>query len=220
MYLTNINKTQKIMKKMLLTLAVAILAAVPSYAQFGRVLGNSKVQEMANKAVAESVHGTLTKDNIVGTWVYDAPACMFESANATSQLIDAKQAASYEKKLVGAYTKLGLTKGSMKWVFTKEGTFQLTQGDVKLYGKYVVYEKSQTVDLNFETEELEFFYSINCPARVKDGMFSIYLKYDRTDALLDTLFGEKASMSCSLVMDGIYSIYPNFMMGFRCKSAK
>lgn len=79
-----------------------------------------------------------TKDKIVGTWVYEEPAIVFESSNVLKQAGGKLASAAIEKKLEATFSKYGIKKGNMTMTFDKNGNFTQTLLKKKIKGTYTI----------------------------------------------------------------------------------
>lgn len=79
-----------------------------------------------------------TADKIVGTWVYEEPAVVFESSNMLKKAGGTIVSSRIEKKLQAVLTKYGIKKGNMKMTFTKDGKFTQTIAKRTVSGTYTI----------------------------------------------------------------------------------
>lgn len=79
-----------------------------------------------------------TADKLVGTWVYQEPAIVFESSNVLKQAGGSLVSSSIEKKLQKTLEKYGIKKGKMKMTFDKDGNFTQTISGKTLKGTYTI----------------------------------------------------------------------------------
>ena len=82
-----------------------------------------------------------TKDNIVGTWVYEEPAVVFESSDLMKKAGGKLMSSAIEKKLQTILTKYGIKKGKMVMTFDKDGNFTQTMGKRTAKGTYTIDDK-------------------------------------------------------------------------------
>lgn len=83
-----------------------------------------------------------TQDKLVGTWVYEEPAVVFESSNLLKKAGGSLASATIEKKLQTTLSKYGIKKGTMKMTFDKNGNFTQTISKKTVKGTYTVDGKS------------------------------------------------------------------------------
>lgn len=83
-----------------------------------------------------------TKDKIIGTWVYEEPAIVFESDNLLSSAGGKLAASAIENKLQKQLEKYGFKKGTVKMTFDESGNFTQTMLGKTLSGTYTIKGKS------------------------------------------------------------------------------
>lgn len=89
-----------------------------------------------------SKNKVATKDQIIGTWVYEEPAVVMSSDN-TLKNIGAKLAtSSIENKLKSKLESYGFKKGNVTMTFDEDGNFTQTFNGKKLTGTYTIDGKS------------------------------------------------------------------------------
>lgn len=90
-----------------------------------------------------------TADKLVGTWVYEEPAVVFESSNMLKKAGGTMVSSAIEKRLQTILNKYGIKKGKMTMTFDKKGNFTQTIGKKTVKGTYTVDGKS--VKLKYAT---------------------------------------------------------------------
>lgn len=83
-----------------------------------------------------------TADKIVGTWVYEEPAVVFESSNVLKKAGGSLVSSAIEKQLSSTLCKYGITPGKMKMTFSKDGTFTQVLSKKTVKGTYTIDGKS------------------------------------------------------------------------------
>lgn len=83
-----------------------------------------------------------TADKIVGTWVYEEPAVVFESSNLLKKAGGSVVSSTIEKRLQTILNKYGIKKGKMKMTFDKNNNFTQTIGKRTVRGTYTIDGKS------------------------------------------------------------------------------
>lgn len=83
-----------------------------------------------------------TVDKIVGTWVYEEPAVVFESSNVLKKAGGSLVSSAIEKQLSSTLSKYGITPGKMKMTFSKDGTFTQVLSKKTVKGTYTIDGKS------------------------------------------------------------------------------
>lgn len=79
-----------------------------------------------------------TKDNIVGTWVYEEPAIVLSSDNVLTNTAAKVAAEKIEEKLQTYLTKVGIKKGALTVTFSSDGTFKETLAGKTISGKWSI----------------------------------------------------------------------------------
>lgn len=79
-----------------------------------------------------------TKNNLVGTWVYEEPAIVLTSDNVLTNAAAKVAANTAEKKLQEQMDKVGIRKGTLSMTFKSDGTFTETFGKKTYSGKWAV----------------------------------------------------------------------------------
>lgn len=145
------------MKKIFVkTLLVAALCAggtatVSAQSVLGDILSsvaNSKNGSSSSNTSASDILSGLTtifsdskvatEKNIVGTWVYEEPAVVFESSDIMKKAGASLVSSAIEKKLQSTLNKYGIKKGKMKMTFDKKGNFTQTMGKKTAKGTYTI----------------------------------------------------------------------------------
>lgn len=83
-----------------------------------------------------------TAEQLVGTWIYQEPAVVFESSNILKQAGGKLVSQNIEKKLQTVLAKYGIKKGKMTMTFDKDGNFTQTIAKKTVKGTYTVDGKS------------------------------------------------------------------------------
>lgn len=83
-----------------------------------------------------------TADKLVGTWVYQEPAVVFESSNMLKKAGGTLVSSRIEKRLQTILNKYGIKKGNMKMTFDKSGNFTQTIGKRTVRGTYTISGKN------------------------------------------------------------------------------
>lgn len=139
-------------------IAVVLLTAMNAEAQIslGDILGKVKDsvsgQNESNKKdggdLISSITGVFsknkiaTKDRIVGTWNYEAPAIVFTSDNVLKKAGGKMFSSLMEKKLQERLEKYGIVKGVVSITFNEDSTFVQELKGKTLKGTYSIEEKN------------------------------------------------------------------------------
>ena len=103
---------------------------------FGSILesmagGNTGQDIISGLTSIFSNNKVATADKLVGTWVYEEPAIVFESSNLLQKAGGTIVSSRIEKKLQTVLAKYGIKKGNMKMTFTKNGTLRRLLASVR-----------------------------------------------------------------------------------------
>lgn len=139
-------------------IAVVLLTAMNAEAQIslGDILGKVKDsvsgQNESNKKdggdLISAITGVFsknkiaTKDRIVGTWNYEAPAIVFTSDNVLKKAGGKMFSSLMEKKLQERLEKYGIVKGVVSITFNEDSTFVQELKGKTLKGTYSIEEKN------------------------------------------------------------------------------
>lgn len=85
---------------------------------------------------------TATKDQIIGTWVYEEPAVVMSSENTLKNLGGKIAASTMESKLKEKMEAYGLKKGCVTMTFDESGNFTQTFNGKTLNGTYTIEDKN------------------------------------------------------------------------------
>ena len=91
----------------------------------------------------------LSKDNLVGTWKYTKPDCVFESENLLMKAGGAVAANKIEGELSEQLAKVGIKSGSCTFKFNSDGTYVATLGSRTINGNYTLDTKNKTLKLTY-----------------------------------------------------------------------
>ena len=184
------------MKKTIIRLAaVAVLLFGSNSIQAQSLLGSLKNVLSGTEDVASGLASIFssskqaTADNIVGTWVYESPAIVFQSDDLLSKAGTAIASKKLETKLQKTLTKYGIAPGNFTITFKSDGTFSETIKGKTYSGKWTV--KDSKLVLTYALKSMTI-------TTQKDGNNLLFV----TDAtklltLLQTL-GAKTATSSSL----------------------
>lgn len=135
------------MKKILFTIAMALVASTAAQAQsFLDFLKSDSVKD-----VVENVTGgqNITVSNIAGTWNYVKPAVKLEGDNVLNNATGTLAATQMENTLNKYCSKVGITADAFSYTFNKDNTFSCNIKGRSLRGTYSIDSNSKTVTLNF-----------------------------------------------------------------------
>ena len=136
------------MKTSILRCALMCLIAISTQnataqSDLGSILNNVLGSSTTNGVVSGltsifSSDKQATKNNLVGTWVYEEPAIVLTSDNVLTNAAAKVAAKTAEKKLQEQMDKVGIKKGTLSMTFKSNGTFTETFGKKTYSGKWAV----------------------------------------------------------------------------------
>lgn len=153
---------------------------------------------------------TLTQEDLVGTWKYIAPDCVFESENLLMQAGGAVAATQIEAKMADALAKVGIKAGACSFTFNSDNTYSAVVGGRTISGNYALDAKNKKLTMTY----LAGVATMN-PQIVKSGN-TISLLYE-ADKLL-TLANGIASLSGNSsvqTLSSLLSQYDGMLVGIQ-----
>ena len=136
------------MKTSILRCALICLIAISTQnakaqSDLGSILNNVLGSSTTNGVISGltsifSSDKQATKNNLVGTWVYEEPAIVLTSDNVLTNAAAKVAANTAEKKLQEQMDKVGIKKGTLSMTFKSNGTFTETFGKKTYSGKWAV----------------------------------------------------------------------------------
>ena len=133
------------MKRTLVTLAAAMLAAVSYNAQAQSLTDLLKGTKVGNvvDAVTNVVGAATNTLSLPGTWIYKGAAVDLKSDNTLSNLAGTAVTSGVETKINNAFEKVGLKEGAVTFVFNDGMSFSCT-----IFGKTLNGTWKQNTDEN------------------------------------------------------------------------
>lgn len=109
----------------------------------GAVTGNGESSSSTGDLISNltsvfSSEKQASASNVIGTWVYQEPAVLFQSDNILTKAGAKIASNKIESKLQTYLTKYGITPGTMKMTFNQDGTFVETLKGKTIRGKWTV----------------------------------------------------------------------------------
>ncbi len=92
-----------------------------------------------------------TKENLIGTWVYQEPAVVLTSDDILTQTAAKVAAGKIESELQAQLDKYGIQKGMMNVTFKEDGTFTTNVGGQDAGGKWDVKDAKLVLDAMVKT---------------------------------------------------------------------
>lgn len=93
----------------------------------------------------------LTKDKILGTWVYSSPDCRFTSDNALAQAGGEVAATTVEQKLADMYAKVGISETTFAVQFNDDNSCAVQIGGRVISGTYTLNTETRKLSINSST---------------------------------------------------------------------
>lgn len=116
--------------------------------------GNNSSDIVSGLTSIFSSNKQATKNNIVGTWVYNEPAIVLKSDNVLTNAAAKVAASSAEKKLQQQLEKVGIKKGALTITFKEDGTFTETFGKKTYSGTWSIENKQLKLMHTLRTTKL------------------------------------------------------------------
>lgn len=91
----------------------------------------------------------LSQADLVGTWKYSKPDCVFESENLLLKAGGSVAAGRIENELSQQLAKVGIKAGSCTFKFNNDGTYTATLGARTINGTYTLDAKKKTLKLTY-----------------------------------------------------------------------
>lgn len=109
----------------------------------GAVTGNGESSSSTGDLISNltsvfSSEKQASASNVIGTWVYQEPAVLFQSDNILTKAGAKIASNKIESKLQTYLKKYGITPGTMKMTFNQDGTFVETLKGKTIMGKWTV----------------------------------------------------------------------------------
>lgn len=224
------------MKRIALTLAVAIMSLTSAQAQLnlGKLLGGVKdavseavegtqeesKAESAAKNAAEDVVSDLLKnvlgisiaeEKIPGTWSYVQPAVEFESADALTNAGGSVVAATVEEKIAPMFTKLGIKAGAVVFVMGDDGSLTISVGKKEVKGKWEYDKQSERVTLSLNGNKATSF-STRMTVRGED--MNILFKADKLLEVIKTIASSSSNTTLATI-GTLVKAYDGMNIGFQ-----
>lgn len=92
---------------------------------------------------------TLSQADLVGTWSYTKPDCVFESENLLMKAGGEVAANKIESELSQQLAKVGIKAGSCTFKFNSDGTYTATIGNRTINGNYTLDAKNKTLKMTY-----------------------------------------------------------------------
>ncbi len=92
---------------------------------------------------------TLDQNDILGTWRYTGPDCVFETENFLMKAGGELAAAKIENQLSGALAKVGISSGKCSFTFNQDNTYTAVIGGRAISGTYTLDAENKTITMTY-----------------------------------------------------------------------
>lgn len=106
--------------------------------------GQSTINGLLNMVIG---HVTISQDELIGSWHYNAPGCAFTSENLLAKAGGSVAAEKVKTKLQPAYEYVGVNASNTTFVFNRDNTFSARVDGIPMSGTYTYEPKSGTLKL-------------------------------------------------------------------------
>lgn len=163
--------------------------------------------------VAKAVIGdkATTAGSIIGTWMYVAPECQFESENMLAKAGGAVAAKEVEDKMQAVLDKIGMS--SCQYTFNENGTYSYTIKKRTMKGTYTFDDKEKTITMKGK-------WGIQTVAHitVTGNSMSMVFNADKLMSILKTITGAVSKInSTASTINSVAGAYDGMMLGFELK---
>ena len=155
---------------------------------------------------------TLTQNDLIGTWKYQSPDCVFESENFLAKAGGAVASQKIENQLSTQLAKVGIKSGACSFTFNKDNTYSAVIGGRTITGNYTFDAKKKTIKMTY----LAGLGSMT-PRIVKNGN-TISLLYESDKLLKLVSTASKLSSSASIkTLSSLLGNYDGLYIGMKLK---
>ncbi|MBS7408688.1 MAG: DUF4923 family protein [Prevotellamassilia sp.] len=151
---------------------------------------------------------SISQDKIVGTWNYSEPDCVFESENFLAKAGGEVAASKVEAKLVDAYSKVGVKKGTCSFTFNSDGTYTAVIGGYSINGNYTVNSADNTVKMTY----LAGIKTVQPKVVLSGNTLSILYPSDKLLTMVSSL---SALSSQATTLKSVIGSYDGMYLGFK-----
>ena len=151
---------------------------------------------------------SISQNKIVGTWNYSEPDCVFESENFLAKAGGEVAASKVEAKLVDAYSKVGVKKGTCSFTFNSDGTYTAVIGGYSINGNYTVNSADNTVKMTY----LAGIKTVQPKVVLSGNTLSILYPSDKLLTMVSSL---SALSSQAATLKSVIGSYDGMYLGFK-----
>lgn len=204
------------MKKTFITLAAAILAALSFNVQaqsLTDLLKGTKGGDVVN-AVTTAVGVATNTVSLPGTWVYKGAAVDLKSDNALSNIAGTAVTSGVEKKINGAFEKVGIKEGAVTFVFNDGMSFTCTIFGKTLNGTWKQNAEENKLTLQFG--KTMKYLSLTGYTKVTATGMEILFDANRFLSFLKTVMSVAGKSSSTVsAISGISNAYDGMRLGYK-----
>lgn|SRR5574344_169861 len=178
-------------------------------------LSLGSIEKAVSGAASQVVSGqsSISKDKIIGTWIYKRPAVVFNSNNLLKKAGGSAASSVIEKKLQEKFSSVGITADKMKLTFGSDGKFSGIMCGKNFSGTYTL--SGSTLTLNF----LNGIQSMSATTQMQNG--DLELVFNSTKMLkFMTAVGKLSTNSTISTISSIAGSYDGMQTGMRFSKSK
>ena len=183
-----------------------------SSASSGSVLGtvlNDVLTGGTISNVITSVIGaqTVTKADLIGSWIYSGPGCAFTSEKLLAKAGGEVVAAQIKTKVLPYYQQIGINNSNTYITFNQDGTFSASFRGTPLSGNWTFDEKTYKVTLQ------GMLLTINCYAKRNANGVGLLFEAKKLLTLLQTVAAMSGNSNIQAVGE-VSKSYDGVRLGF------
>ena len=154
--------------------------------------------------------GTVTQQNLIGTWTYSQPGCAFSSDNLLAKAGGEVAAAEIKSKLSSTYQKVGIKSSNTTVTFKEDGTFTAKIAGKGWSGNYTFDEKTSKITMQ------GLLINANCYAKKNSNGIALLFESTKLLTLLQTMSAMSGNSSIQTIGD-LSKNYDGLRLGFDFK---
>lgn len=153
-----------------------------------------------------------TKQSILGTWKYKAPACEFENKESNNNLLSTATssvaATTAESTLIKVYDKLGLDQ--CVFVFNEDGSYSTNLGKIKTKGSYTFNTEEKTITL-----KTKLGLTLTAKVAVTGSSMTLMFNADKLISAVKAITGVASNLTqYAKAINSLAEKYDGMMLGF------
>lgn len=203
------------MKHLIIIICLSVLTPFASSAQIslGGIVKKAASAVTGTSDIEAAILGTkaVSASAINGTWVYEEPAIVFESANLASRIGGAVAASNVESKLKSVLAKSGLTPGKLSVSFnSKDARYTAKYNGKSISGHYEV--KSNTLILTKEG-----FQAVKCNICLNGKKLQLAIQADKLLELTNMISDVATKGTSISSITSLLKNYKGIQLGLKFK---